>query len=70
VHGVADWFHHAYANSNTTRFGAFTLPAEDPADLLHWLRAELVETIDPAGLAVQFVHRMGDAAQQLAALAG
>jgi nucleotide-binding universal stress UspA family protein len=46
------------------------LPAEDPAELLAWLRAELVETIDPAGLAVQFVHRMGDAARQLAALAG
>jgi nucleotide-binding universal stress UspA family protein len=45
------------------------LPAEEPADLLDWLRAELAETIDPAGLAVQFVHRMGDAARQLAALA-
>lgn len=48
----------------------WSLPAEDPAELLDWLRAELVETIDPSGLAVQIVERMGDAARQLAALAG
>jgi nucleotide-binding universal stress UspA family protein len=46
------------------------LPVEDPAELLEWLHTELVETIDPAGLVVQFVERMGDAARQLAALAG
>ena len=46
------------------------LPAEDPAELLDWLRTELVATIDPAGLAVGCVERMGDAARQLAALAG
>lgn len=46
------------------------LPAEDPAELLDWLRTELVATIDPAGLAVRCVERMGDAARQLAALAG
>ena len=46
------------------------LPAEDPAELMDWLRTELVATIDPAGLAVQFVERMGDPARQLVALAG
>lgn len=46
------------------------LPAEDPADLLDWMRTELVTTIDPEGLAVQCVERTGDAARQLAALAG
>jgi nucleotide-binding universal stress UspA family protein len=46
------------------------LLAEDPAKVLDWLHTELVATIDPAGLAVQFVERIGDAARQLAALAG
>src|SRR2546421_12122021 len=46
------------------------LPAEDPAELLDWLRTELVATIDPVGLAVQFVECMGDTARQLAALGG
>jgi nucleotide-binding universal stress UspA family protein len=48
----------------------WAFPAEDPAELLDWLRTELVDTIDPSGLAVLFVERMGDAARQLAALAG
>lgn len=48
---------------------AWPLPAEDPAELLEWLRIELVDTIDPTGLAVHVVERMGDTARQIAALA-
>ena len=45
------------------------LPVEDPAELLDWLRSELAETIDPTGLSVTLVGRVGDAARQLAELA-
>ncbi|HEY3894336.1 MAG TPA: universal stress protein [Pseudonocardiaceae bacterium] len=45
------------------------LPVEDPAELLDWLRSELAETIDPTGLRVTLVGRVGDAARQLAELA-
>ncbi|HZD15923.1 MAG TPA: universal stress protein [Pseudonocardiaceae bacterium] len=47
----------------------FSPPAEDPAELLDWLRAELAATIDTSGLTVQLVQRCGDAARQLAELA-
>jgi nucleotide-binding universal stress UspA family protein len=45
-------------------------PSEDPAELLDWMRTALTDTIDPHGLTVQLVHRSGDAARQLAELAG
>ena len=45
-------------------------PSDDPAELLDWMRTALTDTIDPHGLTVQLVHRSGDAARQLAELAG
>jgi nucleotide-binding universal stress UspA family protein len=48
----------------------FTPPAEDPAELLDWLRTEVADTIDTTGLTVHLVQRCGDAARQLAELAG
>ncbi len=45
------------------------LPAEDPTELLDWLRSELAETIDPTGLNVRLVGRTGDPARQLAEVA-
>ncbi len=44
--------------------------AEDPAELLDWMRTELAETIDPNGMTVHLVQLSGDAARQLAELAG
>ncbi|MGB8960567.1 MAG: universal stress protein [Pseudonocardiaceae bacterium] len=48
----------------------FTPPAEDPAELLDWLRTELADTVDTTGLTVHLVQRCGNAARQLAELAG
>ena len=62
----------AYVRPTPACYGfdfAWPLPAEDPAQLLDWLRAELVDTLDPSGLTVHVAGRTGDAARQLAALA-
>lgn len=45
-------------------------PSEDPAELLDWMHTELAETIDPNGMTVHLVQLSGDAARQLAELAG
>jgi nucleotide-binding universal stress UspA family protein len=45
-------------------------PFDDPAELLDWMRTELAETIDPNGMTVHLVQLSGDAARQLAQLAG
>lgn len=45
-------------------------PFDDPAELLDWMRTELAEIIDPNGLTVHLVQLSGDAARQLAQLAG
>jgi nucleotide-binding universal stress UspA family protein len=63
----------AYVRPTPACYGfdyGWALPAEDPAELLNWLRTELAGTVDPSGLAVQCVERRGDAARQLAELAG
>lgn len=63
----------AHVRPTPTRFAIADewIPAsEEPAELLDWMRTALAETIDPHGLIVQLVQRSGDAARQLAELAG